>query len=324
MNSTLNIDVRPVGLLIAVGIFICCLTIMGLFGEFSWMLDLTSHFPMQYAVLLSGTAIALVFFRKYKISATFGAVALFNAYLLSPQLLPAGESPLGTATALRVMLANIHTSNDNYDSLIESVYSENPDFIILEEVNDVWMQKLKALNTRYPYVVSNARSDNFGMAFFSKHPFVKHDVLYLGSAWVPSIVGYFSYNGVDFAILGTHTLPPSGNENFEFRNEQFAGISEFANQCHTPLLIIGDLNVSPWSFYFRKLIRDGNLQDSSLGRGLQYTWPATNVLFPLRVPLDHCLYSRNVNILNREILSNIGSDHYPLIVDFTSSSEPKG
>ncbi len=321
MNNTFNINIRLTGIIIAVGICVCCLTIMGVFGKFSWILDLVSHFPTQYALVLFIVTIVLFLLGKYKMAAIFGTFVLLNIYLISPQILPVHGSPRSTVSALRVMQINVQTRNNNYDSLIERVYSENPDFIVLEEINDIWMQKLNALNNLYPYVISKSRDDNFGIALFSKHPFVKHDIIYLGTAVVPSIVGYFRHNNADFAILGTHTLPPAGNENFELRNEQFARISEFSNNCNVPLLIIGDLNVSPWSFYFRKLIQDGNLLDSTRGRGLQFTWPATNVLFPLRVPIDHCLYSRSIYIQNRKVLPNIGSDHYPLIIDFTFPTE---
>ena len=39
----------------------------------------------------------------------------------------------------------------------------------------------------------------------------------------------------------------------------------------------------------------------------------------LRVPLDNCLVSQGVTVLERERGSDVGSDHFPLIIRFGSS-----
>jgi len=55
------------------------------------------------------------------------------------------------------------------------------------------------------------------------------------------------------------------------------------------------------------------LKDSSLGWGIQPTWPA--MFLPLRIPIDHCLVSPDLKIVRRKIGRDIGSDHLPLLVD---------
>ena len=56
------------------------------------------------------------------------------------------------------------------------------------------------------------------------------------------------------------------------------------------------------------------LRDSSRGMGLQPTWPADIPL--LWIPIDHCLYSDGIEIRGRRTGPDVGSDHFPLIVDF--------
>ena len=69
------------------------------------------------------------------------------------------------------------------------------------------------------------------------------------------------------------------------------------------------------SHHFRLLLRRTGLRDSARGRGVQPTWPAGSPL--LAIPLDHCLHSPDIAILQRRIGGDVGSDHYPVIVDFT-------
>ena len=70
--------------------------------------------------------------------------------------------------------------------------------------------------------------------------------------------------------------------------------------------ILGDLNVSPWSPHFGGLLRES-------GRGVQATWP-TN-LAPMRIPIDHCLVSPDVSVVGRRVGPDVGSDHFPIVVD---------
>ena len=90
---------------------------------------------------------------------------------------------------------------------------------------------------------------------------------------------------------------------------------------------MGDLNVSPWSAEFRQLLKDSQLRDSTKGFGLQPTWP-THVRL-MQIPIDHLLYSSDIKIIDRRVGPNIGSDHYPLIVDLqipkssTLATEPE-
>jgi endonuclease/exonuclease/phosphatase (EEP) superfamily protein YafD len=82
-----------------------------------------------------------------------------------------------------------------------------------------------------------------------------------------------------------------------------------------PVLLIGDLNVSPWSSYFARLLKDSGLKNSMKGFGFQPSWPAGNRF--LRIPIDQILYSPQITIHHRTVGADIGSDHLPVIVDFS-------
>ncbi|MGB2680209.1 MAG: endonuclease/exonuclease/phosphatase family protein, partial [Candidatus Competibacter sp.] len=115
-------------------------------------------------------------------------------------------------------------------------------------------------------------------------------------------------------VVGTHPLPPMNAGLARRRNEQLASLAEFARQTPDPLVMLGDLNITPWSPYFERLLADSGLRDGRGGHGLLPTWP---VGWPmLWIPIDHVLVSDDVQIRRWQTGAVIGSDHYPVIVDF--------
>jgi endonuclease/exonuclease/phosphatase family metal-dependent hydrolase len=55
------------------------------------------------------------------------------------------------------------------------------------------------------------------------------------------------------------------------------------------------------------------LRDSREGFGLQNSWPA---YWPwLSITIDHCLVSRDIRLIDRKVGPDIGSDHYPVLVE---------
>jgi endonuclease/exonuclease/phosphatase (EEP) superfamily protein YafD len=99
------------------------------------------------------------------------------------------------------------------------------------------------------------------------------------------------------------------------RNQQLQTIASFLRPKTNPVLLLGDLNISPWSYYFEQLLTQANLRNSAYGWGVMPSWP---VAFPaLLIPIDHCLVSEGITIHQRRNGSAVGSDHYPVIVDFS-------
>ena len=206
--------------------------------------------------------------------------------------------------------------------MVEKVIKDyNPDIIVLEEVNSVWIRSLDNIRKDYPYSITKPRDDNFGIALFSKSSLEAANIAYIGKANVPSIVTRIQLGKSMLSVLGTHPLPPGNAEYAYFRNEQLRSLSEYIRKIEKPVIVLGDLNTTPWSFHFRDLLKKSGLRDSCRGYGIQATWPS--FFFPLRIPIDHCLYSSKISILNRQVGPNVGSDHFPLIVDFTVWSPTK-
>jgi len=313
MSDFFRLKLRPWELIAAAGWLICLSTVTAFFSQIWWVFDLTSHFRVQYAVGLSLLAIVFAFVCRWKLVLTYAFIAALNWAVIIPHCC-FGRVPAAPAKqTLRVLLLNVCTENRRFDLVEAFIQKSHPDLIVLEEVNDEWIEKLANLRVQYPHGSQETREDNFGIALFSKLPTDKSDIVYLGEAEVPSVTAVVQFMGKTLKILGTHPIPPSGAENSQLRNQQLKSLPLLLSDCQGPVVLLGDLNTTPWSPHFRKLLRDSGLTDSARGYGWQTTWPAG--LLPLRIAIDHCLVSRDLRVIARQVGPNIGSDHLPLLVE---------
>ncbi len=77
---------------------------------------------------------------------------------------------------------------------------------------------------------------------------------------------------------------------------------------------MGDLNTSPWSPIFRKMLKKGQLKDTRAYRGYYATWPS--LLESLGIPIDHALINDKVQLVHRCVLNEgNGSDHRPIMIE---------
>jgi endonuclease/exonuclease/phosphatase (EEP) superfamily protein YafD len=98
------------------------------------------------------------------------------------------------------------------------------------------------------------------------------------------------------------------------RNEQLEALARHARATTSlPLVVVGDLNVSPFSPQFRHLLEEGRLRSAADGFGWQPTWPS--FLLPAGIQIDHALVSPAVTVKAFSRGPFDGSDHRPIVVD---------
>jgi endonuclease/exonuclease/phosphatase (EEP) superfamily protein YafD len=300
------------GLACAGGAVLVATTVAGFLERVWWRFELFAHFRVQYFLGLAlVTALALVWRRRWA-AATFAAFAGMNLALIAPLYSSADALPPSGTQVLDITLLNVLTSNDRHEDVLAMIRERNPTLLLLMETNERWLSALAPLTERYPHVVSRTRSDNFGIALYSKVPFESAEIVSLGSADVPSVVARFLIEGEPITLIGTHPVPPIRERLALLRNEQLAAVADLAASIEGRVIVLGDLNTSPWSSHFRRLLRDGDLRDSAKGQGLRLTWPAEGALFLLRIPIDHCLISPGLAVLETKVGDAVGSDHLPL------------
>ncbi len=288
-------------------------------ARWHWAPELATHFQVQYAMALLITLAAALWLKK-KWTAVLSLAALaFVLWQIIPIYLPA-EDPGEHGEAVRFLLANVHTGNRDYQRLLELVADEQPDVIVLLEVDGQWLKALTPLEQQYPHKVLRPRFDNFGLAVYSKRLLEDVQTEELADSEVPTVTAKLPVDGAQLTVIATHPLPPVSSLYANTRDRHLVALSHKVNALDvgTPAIVLGDLNTTSWSPRFTDLLESSGLRDSRQGFGIQGTWPlgiwplGTG---PLAIPLDHALVTPNVAVLNRRVGPSIGSDHRPVLVD---------
>jgi endonuclease/exonuclease/phosphatase (EEP) superfamily protein YafD len=304
----------------SVGIIVVGITtVAGFLGQWGWQLDLFSHFRVQYLFLLTGLTIFSLFFGGKVISYLGLAFIFLNLVTILPLYIPRRRTPENIKTS-RILLCNVLRPNDHYEKLRQLIHTTSPDILVLIEISEVWLQELDSELKKYAHCHTAKRKDNYGIAIFSHYPIDDKQVRYFSDAKVPSLIAKMDIAGCSLGIIATHPPPPKSKQESLFRNKQLSNISEYAASQAEPYILLGDLNMTSWSPYFRKLIHQSGLHDSRQGFGIQPTWPADKSLF--MVPIDHVLVSDGITIHDRFIGPQTGSDHRSVIVDFSLDACP--
>ena len=305
------------GLMQAGAAVVCLATVAATFGRFHWFLELFTHFRVQYLLSLLIAALGLRLTRQRLPALLCLLFALPNLVAVGSLYIRPTPQPENHSTPLRAVLVNVNTQLGNPALVRDMLAATDPDLVVLEEINTAWLRVLEPTLNAFPHRCLELREDNFGIGLFSRLPLLKQQILIVGDAGVPTLVVQLATTP-PLTVIATHPLPPGRATYARLRNQQLQRLPSLIDNA-VPLLLLGDLNVSPWSPHFRQLIKASGLRDSARGFGVQATWPATSRL--LRIPLDHCLHSASIAILDRHLGPHVGSDHLPLIVDFCLRSD---
>ena len=304
---------RLSGVLTAAGAVACAATVLGFLGRFTWFLDLFSHFRVQYLAGLGVLGVLLLIGRRPKTAVVFFVFAGINLAVVLPLYFGGQAAAPDSSGMLRAMLLNVNTRLGDPARVRDAIRDADADILVLEEISSRWVRDLAWLANSHPHSVVEPREDNFGIGLFSKFPLADEEVVGIGDAGVPSILATVDTGSAMLRVIATHPLPPIGAVYWRWRNDQLEELPRFIDSSQ-PTILIGDLNVTPWNDHFRRLLKRSGLIDSSRGRGIQPTWPSGMPW--LYVPIDHVLHSRHISVARRTIGEDVGSDHYPLIVDF--------
>ena len=292
----------------------CICTVAGFFGRAWWPLELTCHFRPQYFVFLACAAAVLVIRRKRRAGMVVALFACVNLFELLPLYVGVAPPP-GPGATHRAFLLNVRRANREHDRVLACIRTADPDLIVLEEVDARWMPVLAALRQDYPASIFRTRRDDFGIALLSRLPLADARIEDIGPPGRPSVVARVAVAGREVTVIGTHPLPPVNRRFARMRNQQLRDLARVAKACNGPVMILGDMNATSWSPHFRDLLRAGGLRDSRQGFGVQPTWPAGRPW--LWAPIDHCLVSSDIVVHRRAVGPSVGSDHHPVVVDFS-------
>ena len=286
-------------------------------------LELLSHFQLQYFSLSSIGVMGLAWLRCKRLF----LIGLVCTTLLGTQIAtwywPPKFLSAGNDGNFRILVANINTKNKQYEDVLAFTRQEKPDLALFMEVDTAWIEQLDTLTDVLPHSSGEGNPYNFGIMLYSRSPFDAVQRVAFGDDRIPSLTGKVNVNNQTLSFVGTHPLPPVRPGYFQSRNQQLDLVGQHLQTVEHPKLLIGDLNLSMWSPYYTRLIRQTGLANARKGFGILPSWPTygtyqqipdwANLLFS--IPIDHCLVSPELKVVNVRVGPNLGSDHRPVVVD---------
>jgi len=326
-------------------------TLASLFGRLHWGFELLSHFRVQLAALslaLLGLGCLLIGLgRHWRGALVAGLMLAVNAAPLLPYLgllegngdahasispaststLAAAQGPdsaVGVNAGFKAISFNLYRGQVRPADLLDFVRAEEPDLLLLTELpdNDRAVERLLLpLERGLPFRLEDRRGSIFDVVLLtrwrpvafrfdrridSEHPVLAADLCHPSRATEQGCLRVIALHAVNPAA-------PIGRGIF-WRNRQLELAAQYASARDGRTLLLGDLNLTPWSPYFGDLLQLGRLRDSGVGHGLAPSWTGASPLLGLSI--DHALIGDRLTVQDRRLGPAMGSDHRPLIVDF--------
>jgi len=296
-------------------------TALGFLGGLHWSFDLFSHFRVQYAalalLLLVGTLLHDERRKSWVLVCTLAFV--LNFVPLWPYLF---DEPVGgesDAPSIHVLSWNTWRTNVDWGEIETVVRGGSYDIVVLLETSHAVREKAAALSDLYQSWVSG----EFVVLIspqLSPKVLAKADDGREAEPVAGGFVVHLTVESHPVALLALHLSMPIYPDSAQRRLTQLSEIARWSNSQRSAHLVIGDLNMTPWSAGFRELMDRTDLRNTMIGFGVQGSWPFHNDLVSLfRIPLDHCLVSPGLFASECSTGRSGSSNHRPLEVTLRCS-----
>lgn len=285
-------------------------------GEKFWVLDLFTHFYLQYWVGL----IVLLFYYGYRKNK-------FRIYLTSLMLivvsLELGAAVLNRApmvkhpkesARIRIFSFNAAGKSEMLSNWL-SAKAGTFDVVVLLEAHNNFQPLLEKLKADYPYQVSHLEDSPFGIAVLSRWEITNTREFEAEGNFYPQYELQIKMpTGDEFLLFAMHAPPPFAPQLAEAHEVILGELAERNQQKKFPAIVVGDLNTTARSHRFTKLVKHTSLRDTAGISPWAHTWPAAlvNLWTFLGIRIDQCLVSNSFSIVDRDRLEDLGSDHLPV------------
>jgi len=306
-----------VGLTGGFGMLLIGATLGALVGSWWWPLDLLSSFHPQYAVLLGVFGLLHLLLRSRAMAIWLLAVALVNAAVVAPLLFGGGPDPDAPGPHLSVMSFNVGVSNPLRRGVASYVTQERPDLLFVMESSFEWEDAFERWGPPMAVIAIVPRGRVSGITVLADAS-VQARALPISFAGPSDAVAVEATLGSErIVVLGLHPPSPTSGGRAAQRDEILADAGDWIASLDAPVLVVGDLNATPWSHAFRTMRLRGRLIDTSHGAGLQPTWPSG--WGPVMIPIDNALHTDGLVTVARTTGPSLGSAHLPLVVTVAGS-----
>lgn len=326
---------------LAAGGSVLALVAMELTGV-RWPFNLITPYTPQLAVIATiGTLLLLAVDRRHRLGkldrgllAASALVALY-AGAITFGLVPWRIAPPAIAVAgsdanvarVKVLAANVHTTNRNHTAILDLIRDEDPDIILLMELNRSWLEDLRGLKEKYPVTRSLPdETGNFGIGLWTRLEVDEAQVVsmldredQLSRLDVPQLDATFDLRDMQdptvrhrIRFIGLHPLPPTSWSRSRARDAVLArAANSVSEKPPMPTIVAGDLNLTRYCRMIRRMTGPAQLSDATAP--VRFSWPNRWSWWAMGIRIDHTLVSDHWRVIDVHAGGDIGSDHMPIV-----------
>jgi endonuclease/exonuclease/phosphatase (EEP) superfamily protein YafD len=296
---------------VSIGASLAVLSVLSLFGSRFWLFDLIANYRPQLSALLvllgAGTLLSRL---PWHGSPTL-ALGIAGLLTLTPFFF-GSPRPIGPNSAtIEILTFNAEISNPDRAAVAEFIADEDPDLVFIFESSFEWEDTIRQSGLPLQIISVVPRGRLAGVTVLARPS--------LNPGLVPvDLTGEVSAVAVDLGderieVLGIHPVSPTSPGRSAARDRLIARAADWVATRDGEVVVVGDLNATPWSHAYSSLLLRGGLVDTLRGQGLQPTWPSG--WGPLMIPIDHVLHTPGLGSADRRVGPELGSSHRPVLVD---------
>ena len=290
--------------------------VAGTMGGLGWPFELFASLLPQFllaALLLGGAGLLLR--RQGRQALLLWAAALLALFGAREQFFPAG--PPVADPGLRLVWANMGNDRDmrSFARLMALARSVQADMVIASEFPER-LSEPEALreSSGFPHILGRPAGARTNIAVFSRTP-----VEAIGSVserWNSGFLLAVPGMAAPLTVAAVHTPTPLLPANMSRRDEIVRDIAGVLSAGAGAAVLVGDFNAVSWSPLLRSLARQGGRRASY---GLRASWRSSWPL--LGLPIDQ-VFAFGAAQASARVGGDIGSDHFPLLVDVAVGGRP--
>lgn len=285
-----------------------------------WM-DILAQFTSPMLLAAVGVTVVCLLFRLWPASIVGGLACVVLALSVWPQWTPTKGTPVPNQPIVRVYSANLYVFNTDVAAMRRSIAAADADILVLVELGQAPASRLDQLLPDYPHrvLIGQARAGDHARSIIaSRYPILqglpeRPDGLSAVGATVQTSIGPIN-------VFGVHLTRPWP---YQYQWGQISQVMALAERMKAapdhPVIAAGDFNSVSSA-------RIGKQIQSDLGLVPAPGWPGT---WPSQIPafagitIDQIYRSPDLALITRRLGEPTGSDHRPVITEFTRAQPPR-
>ena len=266
------------------------------------------HFTLAY--LLCGLFFLAINQRKLMLT-SFGACVVLCLFLKGASNSSFLFPKINRGPNLKIAHIDLSAADGNQDIFMKSILQLDADVISFQEVEPMWSVIFEFyLEEKYPHNLSNIRIDPFGMAIYSKTPFIAKDTLVIEE--YPTLLStLFVDNQKSVSIMSSYTMP-NLDANFKLRNRRYyTQLAQEILKSKVPVINLGKYNMTYWNNELTTFESRADLEHSRRDA----------VAASLKPPIDNIYFTKELECTGLEEVLGSGNSHVGIIGTYQFKEE---